>query len=1342
VADDEHVPKKTKKSNVVLVKVNQTTQKEEMVAVKSNLATDAWSSVAPKPQQITLAPQERPIKKYRVPAKARGTVALAVAAAAARAAADSVAVALDAADNCIAAQICFETVFQTKAVNSDNMDADLRVVLFEVTDMDSETTSLGQGLERLDAIIEETATHVSELRHGPMFAFLKPGDIDISFAELSNHKCINLHALRKATGEPQSVTPDFARLVRENHALAAIAHSMPKPLSAVHWKSQRLHSPPFILESNLWNVSELHHSKLVPALHEFVRRQMRNLCSFWSDQAIDYDGAKTRWSEALCIWEHREDKSPHPKTRRPLPAAPTNCDMTSPAGEKASRTSLFSLDSSHSTVISRAPVTSRYAPTPIEGDESGGTGAPTRARKALRDESTEHERLVSEVLASSAKEARFERGAVDDEDLPVPLPVSVLAQEDEKLRDSRLSCRVVFDPCEEESRFSKCRQWSDLEKCIFLDKFLQYPKNFRKISAFLTRKRARDCARLYYDSKYAVDYKALLREHQQRRRGVRICWDVAAKAVQTFGGQLNHDPQSNVIWFRLPIDDFSTTTVHKRHSMANSGTRKSSAIGEINRSYHHLPSDSNFSIDNMADSEANRVTKPQRRTMRKQSNTKARPPAARGSPAAKDTKGATIEVAATYSGNPTNVLSPNAQMVPSSAKKQIRDKDELGHSTSRNCTATQKRLKLQQPNQTTPQMHGSHVYAPPGSIRAMQAPHQYKPTTGAFGSHNHGCSFLSQPLSVSPGLSTSTLNLCGQKQHCHNIPQHQKQQNQHRHHQQARGCQLNMVQIQGDPASLLSTYGLPRDKQRRLTYNHLRQVTPMLPILSDGQQYGYQSPPTHFYGGIPGLDCRDPAQHRADAAYVAALAMAVDVHGKVGGPPCDNASASISRGSESRSDGTITSPYVSQDRNEFLGDLRARCWASLGAPSGKYGRQQFIVGMDSQGFGLPPPDVSASETCHIVDSRSSIAHTRVLVTDVLSDTAGCFATAAPHEIPAYIYSPAPRGAAAHTTSSTPDALCHSNQKWTATEKALFLRHLVTHGKNWAVLTHLIPSKTEAQIKNHYQSYRNRLGLQNILSSLDAAGSRVHKRQAVPASHVASASRGISPKPTSAYHYHQPCLDQPPAAVNDSHAKGTTDVEVTFAEPAQQQHGTTISEQLPEYGHIPPIGPLDGTHGLVDAHKGATAAADTHALYQAAALEANAHAAVTEGTTTGALNPIHFWQSCLLATRPSPQSSPLTTTKAILESHASPQPELHLSANKHAGLTKKMEVPQCPAAGSLESSKFNISNCPPPHTDSAFSLVQAAQIQPEWWPGAVDWPRVTPGATPATPGTTKRHGARQ
>jgi hypothetical protein len=59
------------------------------------------------------------------------------------------------------------------------------------------------------------------------------------------------------------------------------------------------------------------------------------------------------------------------------------------------------------------------------------------------------------------------------------------------------------------------------------------------------------------------------------------------------------------------------------------------------------------------------------------------------------------------------------------------------------------------------------------------------------------------------------------------------------------------------------------------------------------------------------------------------------------------------------------------------------------------------------------------------------------------------------------------------------------QKWTDGEKREFLRHFAVHGKDWNQLTALIPTKTAAQIRNYYQNYKNRLGLQAIAAAADA-----------------------------------------------------------------------------------------------------------------------------------------------------------------------------------------------------------------------------------------------------------------
>ena len=106
--------------------------------------------------------------------------------------------------------------------------------------------------------------------------------------------------------------------------------------------------------------------------------------------------------------------------------------------------------------------------------------------------------------------------------------------------------------------------WSDLEKCIFLDKFLTFPKNFGKIATFLTNKSAKDCVRFYYDSKQTVNYKAMLREHQQRRRGLKTSYNEMTNAVESMGGAMVMDDEENEVDFALPPDE-STFSSHAQH---------------------------------------------------------------------------------------------------------------------------------------------------------------------------------------------------------------------------------------------------------------------------------------------------------------------------------------------------------------------------------------------------------------------------------------------------------------------------------------------------------------------------------------------------------------------------------------------------------------------------------------------------------------------------------------------------------------------------------------------------------------------------------------------------------
>ena len=108
------------------------------------------------------------------------------------------------------------------------------------------------------------------------------------------------------------------------------------------------------------------------------------------------------------------------------------------------------------------------------------------------------------------------------------------------------------------------RVWTDMEKSIFLDKFILYPKNFHKIASFLHNRSTQDCIKFYYDSKAVIPYKALLREHDNRRKNVRFNWSFSLTSASSVGTVLyppgGLETNLNEPLIELPIDDICHNT--------------------------------------------------------------------------------------------------------------------------------------------------------------------------------------------------------------------------------------------------------------------------------------------------------------------------------------------------------------------------------------------------------------------------------------------------------------------------------------------------------------------------------------------------------------------------------------------------------------------------------------------------------------------------------------------------------------------------------------------------------------------------------------------------------------
>ncbi|XP_059091907.1 nuclear receptor corepressor 2-like isoform X2 [Tigriopus californicus] len=93
----------------------------------------------------------------------------------------------------------------------------------------------------------------------------------------------------------------------------------------------------------------------------------------------------------------------------------------------------------------------------------------------------------------------------------------LLLPSDERKRKFTNNNGLILDPLKEYNERKFLNTWTDSEKEIFKEKFLQTPKNFGQIAQFLERKTVSDCVQYYYLSKKTENYKQLMRRVKVRR---------------------------------------------------------------------------------------------------------------------------------------------------------------------------------------------------------------------------------------------------------------------------------------------------------------------------------------------------------------------------------------------------------------------------------------------------------------------------------------------------------------------------------------------------------------------------------------------------------------------------------------------------------------------------------------------------------------------------------------------------------------------------------------------------------------------------------------------------------
>lgn len=80
---------------------------------------------------------------------------------------------------------------------------------------------------------------------------------------------------------------------------------------------------------------------------------------------------------------------------------------------------------------------------------------------------------------------------------------------------------LIADPLAYHYMCRNINPWTRSERYLFLEKFLIYGKNFRKISQFFEHKGCEDVVRFYFDNKKQLKLKQLLKDQGSRKKGAR-----------------------------------------------------------------------------------------------------------------------------------------------------------------------------------------------------------------------------------------------------------------------------------------------------------------------------------------------------------------------------------------------------------------------------------------------------------------------------------------------------------------------------------------------------------------------------------------------------------------------------------------------------------------------------------------------------------------------------------------------------------------------------------------------------------------------------------------------------
>jgi Myb-like DNA-binding domain len=413
-----------------------------------------------------------------------------------------------------------------KVNGMDSLDAEIEKVerqvqraLKEVAAADAEQLRLQAELKHTEPPLEQTK---AEVEVNPIANIL---------AE-NRRKAQEAHKLPLALLEGENdelnqiVDPRDCRTI---HDWSLLAHNVIGRVDALY--TEPWNNPYFLQHQET-------HAQIGPIVKESVRLKKQKLMKRWTELAVEYVGRTE-------LYEKEASRS---GIRLGSLTENTMLHGRSSMLNMSNQAAVSSLPSPNTSIVGGRSSNNPY--------RRARRGAPSTG-DIVRSE-YEQEQIIAELTAKEMFEKRISQGGIPPTNQVVPLERELTVSYVNTFEAQR-----TLDPLKEAQEQSLTNIWTDTEKCIFLDRFLHHPKDFRKIASFLRNKSTRDCVAFYYNSKQSVPYKLALKEFlmRRKRRGDYQIWDATIEASLACGATVATGQNvGRPLIFTLPEEDLSFNT--------------------------------------------------------------------------------------------------------------------------------------------------------------------------------------------------------------------------------------------------------------------------------------------------------------------------------------------------------------------------------------------------------------------------------------------------------------------------------------------------------------------------------------------------------------------------------------------------------------------------------------------------------------------------------------------------------------------------------------------------------------------------------------------------------------